>query len=99
MHRSRPWRPPRAVQPTPPASTSMPPESPLDLRALDADRDAIQSNRITVWVLRFEHDLVRKPVSTFRGHAQKTRPEPGIPLPTQCEYQLSAGNRAFVESE
>ena len=27
----------------------MPPESPLDLRALDADRDAIQSNRITVF--------------------------------------------------
>jgi len=37
------------------------------------DRDPIQLNRITVEILRFERDLVRKPVSTHwvkaRGHA------------------------------
>jgi hypothetical protein len=26
-------------------------------------------NRIKVWILRFEHDLVRRPVATVRDHA------------------------------
>ena len=39
----------------------------LQLGALD--RDPIQLNRITVLILCFEHDLVRKTVSTFRDHA------------------------------
>jgi hypothetical protein len=32
-------------------------------------RDPIQLNRITIQILCFEHDLVRKPVSTFPDHA------------------------------
>jgi hypothetical protein len=36
---------------------------------LALDRDPIGLNRVTIEILRFEHDLVRKPVSTLRDHA------------------------------
>src|ERR1700751_6255020 len=45
------------------------------LRSTQRDRDPIQWDRIAVWILRFEHDLVRKPDSSFRDHA---------PVPPAC---------------
>ena len=38
------------------------------------DPDPIRLNRIRVQILRFEHDLIRKPVSTFRDHALRQQP-------------------------
>jgi hypothetical protein len=35
----------------------------------------IQTNWITAQILCFEHDLVRKPVSTFPDHALKADPQ------------------------